>query len=333
LAETGTFLSRDPVESEPPYQYVRGNPINLVDSSGRQGCPPGVDPERCQRAWQVYQQGSTASFPDYCRQRSSKEDYVRCVAAYYGIKPATEPPDTSDIKGSQKGCWYGSFPYTAPGYIEGRSGFLALGTSGREIVYDFATMERQIFTYQGGGFGAENDLIRAIGYTDYFAQAYGFRSNSNLKKDYEGLAMTLYFGISPSSELGMKYSTLLGVGIIQSIPMMGGKVGATGMYMGAGLTISSPYSDDLPDNVSGDTPGGPQMGASVVLYTAEGTSVNYAQPSVNIGQLVRDIYWDDELSPVFMDSFTFPGEIAALVEANRYARIHDAIYIQSQKGP
>jgi hypothetical protein len=176
-------------------------------------------------------------------------------------------------------------------------------------------------------------LIRAIGYTDYFAQAYGFRSNSNLKKDYEGLAMTLYFGISPSSELGMKYSTLLGVGIIQSIPMMGGKVGATGMYMGAGLTISSPYSDDLPDNVSGDTPGGPQMGASVVLYTAEGTSVNYAQPSVNIGQLVRDIYWDDELSPVFMDSFTFPGEIAALVEANRYARIHDAIYIQSQKGP
>ncbi len=31
---TGTFLSRDPVESEPPYQYVQGNPINLIDPSG-----------------------------------------------------------------------------------------------------------------------------------------------------------------------------------------------------------------------------------------------------------------------------------------------------------
>ncbi|MCP4357373.1 MAG: hypothetical protein GY796_05065, partial [Chloroflexi bacterium] len=31
---TGTFLSVDPVESEPPYQYVRGNPVNWVDPSG-----------------------------------------------------------------------------------------------------------------------------------------------------------------------------------------------------------------------------------------------------------------------------------------------------------
>ena len=32
--ETGTFLSVDPVESEPPYQYVSGNPVNRVDPSG-----------------------------------------------------------------------------------------------------------------------------------------------------------------------------------------------------------------------------------------------------------------------------------------------------------
>jgi RHS repeat-associated protein len=31
---TGTFLSRDVVESEPPYQYVRGNPVNYVDPTG-----------------------------------------------------------------------------------------------------------------------------------------------------------------------------------------------------------------------------------------------------------------------------------------------------------
>ena len=32
--ETGTFLSRDAVENEPPYQYVRGNVVNLTDPSG-----------------------------------------------------------------------------------------------------------------------------------------------------------------------------------------------------------------------------------------------------------------------------------------------------------
>ena len=31
---TGTFLSVDPVESEPPYLYTGGNPINAIDSSG-----------------------------------------------------------------------------------------------------------------------------------------------------------------------------------------------------------------------------------------------------------------------------------------------------------
>jgi RHS repeat-associated protein len=30
----GVFLSRDPVEGEPPYAYVRGNPVNLTDPGG-----------------------------------------------------------------------------------------------------------------------------------------------------------------------------------------------------------------------------------------------------------------------------------------------------------
>lgn len=34
LPETGTFLSVDPVESEPPYQYVGGNPVNSTDPRG-----------------------------------------------------------------------------------------------------------------------------------------------------------------------------------------------------------------------------------------------------------------------------------------------------------
>jgi RHS repeat-associated protein len=34
MPETGTFLSVDPVESEPPYAYVGGNVVNRVDPSG-----------------------------------------------------------------------------------------------------------------------------------------------------------------------------------------------------------------------------------------------------------------------------------------------------------
>ena len=41
-SKTGTFLSVDPVESEPPYQYVGGNVVNLTDPSGYSPCPSGL---------------------------------------------------------------------------------------------------------------------------------------------------------------------------------------------------------------------------------------------------------------------------------------------------
>nr|NIW46903.1 hypothetical protein [Gammaproteobacteria bacterium]NIW99740.1 hypothetical protein [Phycisphaerae bacterium] len=46
--ETGSFLSKDPVESEPPYLYARGNPINLTDPTGL--CAK-INDEAC---WRIY---------------------------------------------------------------------------------------------------------------------------------------------------------------------------------------------------------------------------------------------------------------------------------------
>jgi RHS repeat-associated protein len=51
----GIFLSRDLVDSEPPYQYVRENPVNLVDSSGlvptREGINRGDYSYSCNCGW------------------------------------------------------------------------------------------------------------------------------------------------------------------------------------------------------------------------------------------------------------------------------------------
>jgi RHS repeat-associated protein len=43
--ETGTFLSVDPVESEHPYLYVRGNPVRWIDPSGKYLCEGAYDCE------------------------------------------------------------------------------------------------------------------------------------------------------------------------------------------------------------------------------------------------------------------------------------------------
>jgi hypothetical protein len=42
MPETGTFLSVDPVESEPPYAYVGGNVVSRIDPSGM--APPPENP-------------------------------------------------------------------------------------------------------------------------------------------------------------------------------------------------------------------------------------------------------------------------------------------------
>jgi hypothetical protein len=57
MPETGTFLSVDPVESEPPYQYIGGNVVNRVDPSGMS---PPYECDYCNFEASGYSEGYSA---------------------------------------------------------------------------------------------------------------------------------------------------------------------------------------------------------------------------------------------------------------------------------
>ena len=59
---TGTFLSVDSVEGEPPYAYVRGNPVNSVDPSGLQPPDPLNDCDYCNFKAGGYSEGYSRYF-------------------------------------------------------------------------------------------------------------------------------------------------------------------------------------------------------------------------------------------------------------------------------
>ena len=58
---------------------------------------------------------------------------------------------------------------------------------------------------------------------------------------------------------------------------------------------------------------------------------NETYSSVNIGPLIMDIMMHRD-SPAwrFTESYTFPGQLIAIADAMIYAKIHDAIYIESK---
>jgi RHS repeat-associated protein len=136
-----SFMGRDPwsgnqqqPQSMNGWSYVGNSPINWVD-------PTGMIPKQ---------------FPDHCRKASSYPSYGDCVRAEYGVmyyhgdhedfvrEYLNNVAPTSD----ETGCYEGPVPYRARGYIEGLSADVGVAVSfGLEMVYDFATMEKQNFGY------------------------------------------------------------------------------------------------------------------------------------------------------------------------------------------
>jgi RHS repeat-associated protein len=125
--ETGSFLSRDSVEGEPPYLYVRGNPVTLADPSGQDPCTdddpltichtppigggtPTIPPDPISTSPRPL---PPISVPD---SRCTGAPYVECVPPPPLLLALPQGPEFRAIEINS--CEYFDW-FSAPGYAEG----------------------------------------------------------------------------------------------------------------------------------------------------------------------------------------------------------------------
>ncbi|MEW5873382.1 MAG: hypothetical protein AB1894_29245, partial [Chloroflexota bacterium] len=176
------------------------------------------------------------------------------------------------------------------GYMEGESFDSGLGSGGifgREVVYDFATMTRAYFNYEGkiGG------LVASFGGAIYAGPLWGFEwkheytvsDKIQIEKDYKGLFEGLYIGVSTG---------LLTVGVGGGIGYFhspDGNVGGIFDYVSAGIGL-------LPGEI---------VSFRTVYKYEKNNGVRYYADSngkVNLGSLVGDILSGDG-SPTNMGGY------------------------------
>ncbi|NJN99332.1 MAG: hypothetical protein HC875_37160 [Anaerolineales bacterium] len=224
MAETGTFLSRDPWEGADlwpqtmnGWSYVTGNPVNLTDASGM------YPPLSCT---------SDNPFDPVCYDPF----LLPGPKVTHGVSNQRKNSDT--LPPSPKLGWRGPINtcmsddfFQAPGYAEGVAtsgslGLIVAYVKGEEVVYDFATMERGVFQYRDMPLTDPDLVPYTPGFTtaafDYSTMVYHldlerFDSNRNLEREYSGPATSLSFGASAS----IKLSKLLP-------PSLSDKLGAVG---------------------------------------------------------------------------------------------------------
>jgi RHS repeat-associated protein len=171
----GRFLTKDAWEGDYArpltlnrWNYVVSNPVNLTDPTGM--------------------------FPEWCRAMPTRLAYENCVRDAYSLfkpKYAQIYPgsDRGEAEWGAPGCWRGPVVYAAAGYLEGISGDIQAIPGlpgfggGREVVYDFATMERHLFNFFYLGVA---DQFIAVTATEYHGVAFGFNSSERLAEDYFG---------------------------------------------------------------------------------------------------------------------------------------------------
>jgi hypothetical protein len=207
---SGNFVNPQSING---WSYVENNPANLADPSGMIPFP-----EDCRKApsYPSYGDCVREAYGVYYEHSVPVSDYQAFVDEYLGGESAVPGPDES-------GCYEGPVPYRASGYTEGFSGSFSIlfwlgAISGKEVVYDFATMERMRFRFtknlehnrgvitkgKSFDFPFSSSLIAGTA-TWYYGQVNGFRSwggvddgnkHTRLYDDYKGEFETSNIGHS-----------------------------------------------------------------------------------------------------------------------------------------
>src|SRR5215208_4952377 len=170
----GRFLSKDtwggdynrPI-SVNRWIYAEGNPVNYTVPSGH-----WIHPE--------------------CQWMPAKGLYEYCILQKYKLEPISIFEMGKTVRG-QPGCYSGPTEDRAPGYLEGQEehclGLLPFVgiTSGSEVVYDFATMQRSGFSFRGT---IVSDGIVGVGASLYVGKILGFRTNTPIGEAYRGVSFS-----------------------------------------------------------------------------------------------------------------------------------------------
>ena len=246
--ETGTFLSRDPVESEPPYLYVRGNVVNRVDPTGKNPPPPCTNPA------------------ESCYDPILLCEEVYGVPCYYSepghipmplLPPPSQPfltaatPTSSASLDSYVATECSKFYFKAPGYAEGYSNvvsvaFAVASINGDEVVYNFATLERATYKFRDSPFIDPTYVPYLAGVTlpefsetniSYYVNLRGFDNGLNTDKEYSGI----FYGGSVGGALSL---SSLGGGV-GNIIVYSPEVWGHGKYTSTSAGISLPIALSL----------------------------------------------------------------------------------------
>lgn len=133
----------------------------------------------------------------------TKEQYAACVLGFFKLEPI-DPNNMGQHVTGGKGCYNGPTEYRAPGYVEGIS--LAVNapiakpftTKGREVVYDFATMQRQVFEYESwlsyDAFSAGVSDAQYLGVVKGFKTSVVESGKYDIELDYGGRSRNLSSG-------------------------------------------------------------------------------------------------------------------------------------------
>jgi hypothetical protein len=272
------------------WGYVEENPVNLADPSGM--------------------------FPDWCKSMNSRQQYEDCVRQSYNLSAPKDYPimPLKQQKGSS-GCWSGPVAYKAPGYLEGYSATISFAVGygfGKELVYDFGTMEKGLFSYETASITLDASVSAMV----YHGVVFGFNNVDSIKEGYRGPFWFVSGGVGadfpfPSPSIGT------GVNFFHSLS---GEIWGVSQYYSVGATLTTL------------TPG-MSLAGGVGLTTSIWSRQPYLKSgSADYDKLSRDILIDPD-SPIVLAAISVPSNAVkgiGIVQAAYWSWIYNEIHVNSK---